>query len=498
MQDVNAIKKLFVIPQGGVNDSNFPEAMVQAISLELATIPTYLSTYYSINRSPDQKKMYAKIHEKISDGISPEDRKKIAEEFTLDVMVYANQTAAIIMSVVIEEMLHLALSSNVHQAMISPPELVKISSGLSFPTKLDGHDPLFPINLGKLSLDQLKTFLQIESPNPFELKRPMLRKAVPYKTIGEFYDMIMSYIVNDFEGEFRKDEPQLLPDQPFYSENSINTVYYDRDHNPVFTSADDSGGLNGVFNKQTAIDALTKIVDQGEGHKGGNKLLLDDNDMPIPLPVVDGKVVFRPEDYDDDGKLELAHFDKFLEAYSLGVHYEAKFGQYGINFYDLFVYNQIDNPKLADYAQNEVLALIAELADAIFTYIILMIETCYHADESTRFKVFMYGIHKSMIWLLSELGNAINGETFTKNGHVHQGALCFEYFDFSKSAESPKDQMLALATKLIAKSTPAATPAKPNPTSSWAWLLTDPAYLNSLPDVGLDHSVAPNVPAIPH
>lgn len=490
MQDVNSIEKLFVIPQGGVNDSNFAEAMVQAISLELATIPTYLSTYYSIKRSPNKDKMYATILGKITDGIAPDERERIAQELTLDVMVYANQTAAIIMSVVIEEMLHLALSSNVHQAMISAPELVKISSGLSFPTKLDGHEPLFPINLGKLSLQQLKTFLQIESPNPFELKRPMLRKAVPYKTIGEFYDMIMSYIVNDFKGEFRRDEPQLLPDQPFYSENSINTVYYDREHRPHFTNADDSGGLNGVFDKGTAIQALEKIVHQGEGHQGGNLLKLDDNDMPIPLPVVDGKVVFKDQDFDDKEREEMAHFDKFMEAYSLGMHYEQKFGEYDINFFDLFVYNQIDNPKLSDYAGNEVLALVAELADAMFTYIVLMIETCYSADKSTQFKVFMYGIHKSMIWLLSELGNAINGETFTKNGQTYQGALCFEYFDFSKSTERPKAQMIDLANRLIA--------ASGGTNSSWGWLLTDPAYMNSLPDVGLDHSVTPNVPAIPN
>lgn len=490
MQDVTAIEKLFVIPQGGVNDDNFAEAMVQAISLELATIPTYLSTYYSIKRSPNQTNMFDAIQKQMPAGFSPEIWKSIAEELTVDVLVYANQSAALIMSVVIEEMLHFALSSNVHQAMISPPELVTISSGVSFPTKLDGHEPLFPINLGKLSLQQLKTFLQIESPNPFELKRPMLRKAVPYKTIGEFYDMIMSYIKNDFNGEFRVGEPQLLPDQPFYSENSINTVYYDRDHKPVFTNADDSGGLNGVFDKFTAIEALRKIVDQGEGHQGGNKLVLDDNDMPIPLPVVDGKVIFKEEDLDDTDKQELAHFDKFLEAYSLGAHYEEKFGQYGINFFDLFVYNQIDNPKLADYAENEVLALIAELGDALFTYIVLMIETCYHADESTQFKVFMYGIHKSMIWLLSELGNAINGETFTKDGKTYQGALCFEYFDFSKSTERPKAQMIDLANKLIA--------ASGGTNSSWAWLLTDPAYMNSLPDVGLDHSVTPNMPAIPN
>jgi len=35
--------------------------MQQAIALELATIPTYLSTYYSINRAPNQDTLYAKL-----------------------------------------------------------------------------------------------------------------------------------------------------------------------------------------------------------------------------------------------------------------------------------------------------------------------------------------------------------------------------------------------------------------------------------------------------
>lgn len=485
MKDLSSIKKLFTIPKEGVNDANFAEAMKQAISLELATIPTYLSTYYSIQRTPNQAAIYQKILSSIPADLN-QDASEIAEEMTLDVMVYSNKTAALIMSVVIEEMLHLSLSSNVNQAMIGPPNLLSIVPNLNFPTQLDGHQPEFPINLGKLSMQQLKTFLQIESPNAFTVGTPELLRAVKYTTIGEFYEMIIDYITNDYKGGYDTTRPQLTPDQPFYSQNSINTVYYDRDHNPHFVSDDDSGELIRVVNGPTAIDAMKEIIHQGEGHTGGTQLTFDKNGMPIPLPVVDGEVQFSPEDYDDPDKKELSHFGKFLEAYSLAAHYIHKFEQYGIDFFDLFVYNQLDNAKLTDFVSNEEVQLVAELGNAIYTYIILMIDTCYHADASTQFKVFMYGIHKSMIWLLSELGNGIRQKTFTKNGVTYNGALSFEYYDFTTAAQtSPKAQIIALATTLG------------NSYPSWAWLTNDQAYLNALPDVALDYAVTANVPKIP-
>ncbi|MFY0630468.1 MAG: hypothetical protein JXR05_08810 [Flavobacteriaceae bacterium] len=489
MQDTQSIKKLFTIPKQVVNDENFAEAMVQAIALELATIPTYLSTYYSINRNPSQEDVYNNVLAALPKSLDATEAEAIAQELTIDIQVYANKTAALVMSVVIEEMLHLSLSSNVNQAMIGPPPLVDIASTLSFPTQLDGHEPEFPINLAKLSMNQLKTFLQIESPNPFTEGTPEKLKVIKYTSIGEFYDMIIDYVQNKYTGRFDIERPQLLPDQPFYSQNSINTVYYDRDHNPHFTSDEDSKGLLGVVNKETAIDAMNEIIEQGEGHQGGTKLRFDTNGMPIPLPVNDkGEVEFSPEDYDDPDKKELSHFAKFMEAYSLGGYYGDKFKSHGIDrdFFSFFVYDQAPNAKAADYANNEALQLIAELGNAMFTYIILMVETCYHSDKSTQFNVFMYGIHKSMIWLLSEFGNGIHKEMYTKDGRAYQGSLGFEFYDFSKDTKNtPKEQMVAMATKLGSIS------------PSWEWLITDTAYLESLPDVGLDYSVKVNEPLVP-
>jgi hypothetical protein len=509
------VNKLFKI-HPSVTPNNFAVVMQQAIALELATIPTYLCTYYSIERALDQDVLYDKILGQLNKEASDVENGPMAQELKVDVLVYANKSAALIMSVVIEEMLHLALASNVKQAIIGPPDLMGIGKVLSFPTMLDGHKPEFPINAAKLSLDQLSTFLQIESPAPFVDPADTAetdQSVIKYPTIGAFYDMIIECVTTNYPGPYTQ-KPQLLPPEeaapprPYYSQNSINTVYYDKKHNPVFASADDSGELVGVRDAASAIKAMHVIQDQGEGNVTDNQDLLkfDSNNMPIPLPVVNGEVQFKPGDYDDIEKKELSHFAKFLEAYSLGVYYKEKFAAIpGLDeFFSYFVSNQISNPKQAYYdagttPSDKELALISQLGNAIFAYILLMIETCYYKDEPTQFRVFMYGIHKSMIWLLSDIGNAMRGYNYQAlDGNTYVASLTFEHYDFSTSMDRPKKQIIDLANKLIHSN-------GKDSSNAWGWLVestdngvtNNKQYLSSLPDVGLDHSVTPNVPSIP-
>lgn len=504
--------KLFTLLDS-VNPQNFGQAMDQAIALELATIPTYLSTYYSIDRAQDQDALYKKIYDQLK--ASPKnqglDLAKTAEELKKDVLVYANQAAALVMSVVIEEMLHLALASNVKQAIVGPPELVKVSAspGFKFPTYLDGHEPEFWINLDTLNLKQLGIFLQIESPKKYSDPADFAEtdnKPIKYNTIGELYNMIIACVNANFPGPYAA-RPQLLPPQegkpprPYYSQNSVNTVYYDRNHNPVFGSADDSGVLVHVYDAASAAQAMNEIRHQGEGNDSDSQdvLKFDSNNNPIPLPVVDGKVQFKPGDYDDPDSEELSHFAKFMEVYSLGIYYQDKFkGIDGLDdFFSYFVAKQKPNPKQAVYdagksGDDQEIALMNKLGNAIYTYIILMVETCYYKDESTQFQVFMYGIHKSMIWLLSDIGNAMRSYTFNASNpsEAFTPSLSFEFYDFSQSSKRPKAQIIDLAAQL-------ANINGESSRSNWEWLYDTEAYLVSLPDVGLDHSVKQDIPAIP-
>jgi hypothetical protein len=493
-------KKLFTFSDT-VTKENIKEVMQQAIALELATIPTYLSTYYSINRAQDQDALYAKIHAQLSQsGKTPTEIDELAQELKVDVLVYSNKAAALIMSVVIEEMLHLALACNVKQAVCqTAPDLMAIGKILSFPTQLDGHIPEFQINAAKLSLNQLTTFLQIESPEPFEdpHKNKQLLSTVKYHTIGKLYELIIKCVQENFPGPYDY-RPQLLPPddsgraRPFYSQNSMNTVHYDREHNPQFANGDDSGGLLGVYDANSAVEALGRIIEQGEGKSNDEQHVLKwgENKMPVPMEIIDGKAVFWKGDYDDTGK-ELAHFAKFLEVYTFGGHYQEKFRNIqGLDdFFSYFVYNTDANPQTADYSAsgNQALALCSELGNAVFAYILLMIEACYYKDESTQYDLFMYGIHKSMIWLLSEVGNKINKYTYTKGNAIYQGALTFEPFSFEQSSLRPKAQIMNIVDRLA------------NADKNWKWAI-DPKndnYFPSLPDVGLDYSIVADVPKVP-
>jgi ethanolamine utilization protein EutQ (cupin superfamily) len=75
--------------------------------------------------------------------------KSVAEqkalEMSTEIMAFTNKAGAMIVSVAVEEMLHMSLSSNVKQALAGPPDLVDKSPS-EWPAFVPGHDPHFPIN----------------------------------------------------------------------------------------------------------------------------------------------------------------------------------------------------------------------------------------------------------------------------------------------------------------------------------------------------------------
>ena len=147
---------MYTLPEGKLTKEQFDKAMDHAIALELTTIPCYLSTYYSINRAQDQDTLYQKLLGQVK-------KVDLAKELTLEILLYANKSAALIMSVVIEEMLHLSLSSNIKQATSAEPDLMAAGKALKYPATLFADSAEFKINRAPLSLDQLIEFLEIDS-----------------------------------------------------------------------------------------------------------------------------------------------------------------------------------------------------------------------------------------------------------------------------------------------------------------------------------------------
>lgn len=395
------------------------EAIQHAIEIEIATIPTYLYTYYSINRFPNQKAICSSLTQKlIKVGKTLECAQEIALDFSAKIMVFANKTGALIMSVAIEEMLHMALSSNLKQALAGLPLLAGKSPN-EWPTSLPGHLSTFKINRAKLSLNQLSTFINIESPKPI----------CDSKTIGEFYDMIKKCIdKNDLQ--FKIDLPQLINGKSYYAQNNIDTVYYDKTHNPQFTNQDDSGDLIFIKDKTSANKAIECIVDQGEGK------------------VINGEI----QTFDDPSKKEKSHYEKFkeihLEYQLLNLDFKKYFevecnddkevdyiGQY-------FVKNIANNPLTKDYPAH--IASVSDLLNAIYTYIFVMMENCYVLSGNTQWEVFMFGMHKSMIFILNSISGDIMNLCYTApNGISYAAAPTFENYSFNLLS-SPKAQMINL------------------------------------------------------
>lgn len=435
------LQSKFFSTDSEVTPANLGEAIQQAIEIEIATIPVYLYTYYSINRVPDQDAISGSlVQELVKSGKTVKEANKIALDLSAGIMVYANKAGALIMSVAIEEMLHMALSSNLKQALAGLPELIGKSPSV-WPACLPGHEPEFPINRAKLSLDQLVTFLKIESPDPLPDKK-LLAAPIPYKTIGLFYKMIMECIKNN-DLPYNTHSPQLLPGNAYYAQNNIDTVYYDKEHNPHFTNAANSGDLLYVKDRDSAIHAIHCIVEQGEGFPGAQGF---DADGCVDC----AKMI--PPDYDDFDKEELSHFEKFAQIYCQYKSLNERFNKLGIGkieISDYFVMNVPENPSTAGYPAH--IRPVSEFLNGVYTYLFVMVENCYKKSGNTQYELFMFGIHKSMIFILNSVCGDIMKLKYKshEDGKEYFAAPTFEDYPFGLIS-SPKSQLIELYTAAVA------------------------------------------------
>lgn len=435
---------------GDVTPDNMEAALQQAVEIEIATIPVYLYTYYSLNRVPDQDAIKAFLLQRLqavgdeSDAIGElaakldtSDLDEIAQLLSAWIMVFANKAGALIVSVVMEEMLHMALSSNVKQAIVGPPDLLN-KSPEGWPVQLPGHTPAFDINLAKFSLDQLYTFMEIESPHPLGKVTAEAGEAIDYTTIGEFYGLIEEAIkqyYRDYDS-YDTSAAQLVPGRGYYAQNNINTNYYDLFHRPTFVNAEDSGDLIRVVDMDSALAALEEIVEQGEGNTGGSAF--------GPGDEVECGAFDSPGDFDDPDLAELAHFDKFNLLYCEYQFLQWAFGLIGVDVGSLFVHPFPENPQTTDYPP--AIQDMSNLLNAVYSYLYIMTQACYAHQDDTQYEIFMFGIHKSMMWILGSLCETIRNSKYEKDGVTYAAAPTFENWPFEQGTP-PKQQIIALYEK---------------------------------------------------
>ncbi len=256
----------------GILDAKRPEqlheSMQMAIELEHATIPPYLTAMFSLMRNKNEK-----IRE-------------------------------VIHSVVIEEMLHMTISSNILLALGGSPAINKKQFVPSYPGTL-------PMNIGDgliVGLEQYSkdlmwnVFMEIEEPeNPLHIGTLNAPLADDQHTIGEFYEKVKEQILA-LPGS-------QLPGNP---EFQVTSNFFPTDE------------LFPIIHKEDAARAIDIIIEQGEGTSTS--------------PDFDG---------------EVAHYYKFYELYKQLTIKELKdgeyvFGQPSISFDPGGVHNIKANTKAKD------------------------------------------------------------------------------------------------------------------------------------------------------
>lgn len=185
------------------------EHLQWAIELEHSTIPPYLCALYSIDAGHNL------------------------------------EAAEVLRSVVLEEMLHMALAANLLNAVGGRPQLAIPKMLPGYPRPLPHGDRSFQVSLFPFGNEAIETFLKIEQPSP----PGSPAEGDHYETIGQFYDAIRQGLCGLCEtlGEanvFCGDPSRQVTDQHFYT---------------------GGGRIIAVNNLATALAAVEEIVEQGEG-----------------------------------------------------------------------------------------------------------------------------------------------------------------------------------------------------------------------------------------
>ena len=210
--------------------------LLLAIEVELSTIPPYLYAMYSIE---DQ----------------------------------GSEAALLIRSVVVEEMLHATLVANLLLAVGGEPRFSSAEIMPTYPGLMRHHIPPLMLHLEPCSERYLRDTMMV-------IERPEAPGAPPeddeYETLGQFYLALELALQRLEDSQELFADPQLdrqMADPSFYG--------------PVKFDAEDSGGLMGVEDLESAIAAIEIVVHQGEG--------------------------LRDERWADSAHQELTHYYKFKQ-----------------------------------------------------------------------------------------------------------------------------------------------------------------------------------------
>lgn len=202
-------------------------ALADAVRLELATIPVYLTALFSLKQAGNP------------------------------------EAGALVQAVVLEEMLHLTLACNTLIAIGGTPRIAAAGAALRFPGPLPlSIDDDLSVKLAALTVQQVRdVFMAIEKPDsasilPGELQpNPPPRVAGEYGSIGDFYNAIIAALTRLEQGGADCFAPPRLAHQ-------VDIAQW-------FPPTGSSHPDGKVFDLASAAAALGTIVTQGEGRRIG-------------------------------------------------------------------------------------------------------------------------------------------------------------------------------------------------------------------------------------
>lgn len=290
-----------------------------ALALEHATIPPYLTAYYSIHSTTN------------------------------------SDAAHIIRVVAVEEMLHLTLVANVLNAVGGSPDLTRPGFVPSYPAFLpDGEDD-FTVDLRPFSPAAVETFCKIERPRkapdadsrlirsgtdrPLLVASPTIEGARFY-SIGEFYEEIvegLEQLAAADPGLFCGDESRQIGPEYFYS---------------------GGGEIIPVRDLDSACRALRFIAAQGEG-------------LDMGLYDADGELAH----YYRFRQLQFGRY------YQKGDRPDSPSGPPLEVAWDQ-VYDAKVNPRLADYPAGSELAAVAESFNADYGTFLALLTTAFTGEPA--------------------------------------------------------------------------------------------------------------------
>lgn len=355
----------------------------QAAQLEMSTIPLYLYAAYSIE---------TKGHSQWDPGIS------------------AFRT---IISVVIEEMLHLSLARNLMLAIGAGDQITFYDRKFipHYPSLMLHRVPDLELHLEPCTKDLMdRIFMPLELPEKSDAPPQPGR----YNTIGQFYKSI--------EDGFR----YLADNDPqFWSQTSDSVKYQ---YTATYWNYQGGGEPVVVRDLNSAISAMNTIVEQGEGVDPGKAIVPIDPVKPKP------------------GLNELSHYAKFKRIRD------------GIDAIGVVKPVPID-PRVADFEGPSV--GLADLFNAAYCYVLCMLDKLYTlprhlrpGQPSTRYhmeRTFIAAMSGLLYPIADLLTRTPSGQ---HDGGPRNAGPTFEYYDFSaeqckSGCQTKKEHLMWLCDQAI-------------------------------------------------